>query len=224
MGDATATGSAARRLYDSTFGRGFTAWYGYVMRRIDEYGLRETRRELLAGAHGRVLDVGSGTGSNLKLFPEAVEELVLVEPDRHMLRVLRRQLGPERPEVELVQATAESLPFPDASFDCVTCTMVMCTMPDPVAGLEEMTRVLKPGGRLLFLEHVRSEDAGFARTQDRVDGAWRFLADGCHCNRDSLATLEASPLSLESVRRDRMPAAPRIIMPLVIGSAVRPST
>ncbi len=217
-------GSAApgRRLYDATFGRGFTAWYGYVMRRIDEYGLRETRRELLASAHGRVLDVGTGTGSNLGLFPEAVEQLVLAEPDEHMLRVLRRKLARAPLDAELVRAPAEALPFAAESFDCVTCTMVMCTMPDPARGLEEMARVLKPGGRLLFLEHVRSEDAGFARTQDRVDPLWRFLADGCHCNRDALAAIEASPLRLEGFQRGHMPAAPRLIVPLVVGTAIRP--
>ncbi len=223
MAGITGTGAAVRKLYDATVGRGFTAWYGCAMSRIDEFGLRETRRDLLAPAHGRVLDVGTGTGANLKLFPEAVTELVLAEPDEHMLRVLRRQLEAERSAAELVQAPAEALPFADASFDCVSCTMVMCTMPDPEAGLAELTRVLKPGGRLLFLEHVRSEVAGFARTQDCLNLPWRFLADGCHCNRDSLATLEASPLSVESVRRERMPFAPHLIMPLIVGTAVRPA-
>src|ERR1044072_2317086 len=179
------------RLYDATVGRSFTAWYGRLMRRSDESGLRETRRELLREARGRVLDLGSGTGSNLPLFPSAVEELILTEPSAHMLRVLRRKVGESgRGAVELVQAPAESLPFEDASFDCVTCTMVMCTMPDPAAGLEEVARVLKPGGKLLFLEHVRSEDPGFARTQDRLERPWRFIADGCHCNPDSLAIAE----------------------------------
>ena len=209
------------RLYDATVGWGFTAWYGRVMRRIDENGLRETRREVLSEAQGRVLDLGTGTGANLLLFPEAVDELVLAEPDPHMQEVLRRKVGSmNRGSIELVSAPAERLPFEDASFDCVTCTMVMCTMPNPQVGIEEVARVLKPGGKFLFLEHVRSEDPGFARTQDRLERPWRFLADGCHCNRDSLATIEASPLTVQRVRRGQMPLVPLFMKPLVFGSAV----
>jgi ubiquinone/menaquinone biosynthesis C-methylase UbiE len=210
------------QLYDATVGRGFTAWYGYMMRRIDASGLRETRREVLSEARGRVLDVGTGTGSNLPLFPAAVEELVLAEPDARMQRVLRRKLSElGGRSIELVQAPAERLPFDDASFDCVACTLVMCTMQDPRAGLGEVARVLKPGGKLLFLEHVRSEDPRVARTQDRLERPWRFIADGCHCNRDSLATIEASPLTVQHVTRGHMPLAPPFVRPLVFGCAAR---
>jgi ubiquinone/menaquinone biosynthesis C-methylase UbiE len=209
-------------LYDATFGRAFTGWYGYVMRLVDESGLRETRRELLDGTAGRVLDLGTGTGANLALFPPAVEELVLAEPDQHMRRVLAQKVQQLERPVELVGAPAESLPFPDESFDYVTCTMVMCTMPTPAAALEEVARVLRPGGHFLFLEHVRSEDPGFARTQDRIDRAWCFLADGCHCNRDSLATIQASVLDVEWVRRSQMPRSPLFLKPLVFGRATLP--
>jgi ubiquinone/menaquinone biosynthesis C-methylase UbiE len=211
-------------LYDATCGRLFTAWYGFLMRRIDEVGLRETRREVLAGALGRTLDIGTGTGSNLSLFPDEVEELVLAEPDSHMQRVLRAKLDEApRPRTELVQAPAESLPFPDSSFDCVTCTMVLCTVPEPADALAEVARVLKPGGKFLFLEHVRSEDPGFARRQDWFEKPWRFIADGCHCNRDSLATIEASSLTVANVKRGHMPLAPLIMKPLIYGSATAPA-
>ena len=121
--------------------------------------------------------------------------------------------------VELVRAPAERLPFADSSFDCVVCTMVLCTIPDPVAALGEAARVVKPDGKLLFLEHVRSEDPGFARMQDRWERPWRFLADGCHCNRDSLAMIESSRFTVENLRRGHMPMAPLIMKPLVYGSA-----
>jgi ubiquinone/menaquinone biosynthesis C-methylase UbiE len=210
------------QLYEQTVGRAFTVWYGHTMRRVDRRGLGEVRRNLLREAHGRVLDLGTGTGANLELFPATVDELVLCEPSPNMVKVLRRKLGKQgREGVEVVQAPAEALPFDDDSFDCVSCTMVMCTMPDPEAGLREVARVLKPGGKLLFLEHVRSEDPRLARTQDRMERPWRFIAAGCHCNRDSLRMIEASPLAVEGVTRDLMPLAPRFMKPLVIGSAVR---
>lgn len=207
-------------VYEATVGRLFTTWYGAFMRRSDEVGLREIRREALAGASGRTLDIGTGTGSNLPLFPTGVDELVLAEPDPHMNKVLRGKLmEAAEPRPELVQAPAESLPFPDSNFDCVTCTMVLCTVPEPGDALTEVVRVLKPGGKFLFLEHVRSEDPGFARRQDRLEKPWRFIADGCHCNRDSLATIKASPLRVESFKRGLMPLAPLFMKPLVYGSA-----
>jgi len=194
------------------------------MRKIDEAGLRETRREVLAPAAGRTLDIGTGTGSNIFLYPDQVSELVLAEPDRHMQKVLRRTLEErERPNTELVQAAAEELPFEDASFDYVACTMVLCTAPDPDQALTEIARVTKPGGKFLFLEHVRSEDPYMARRQDRFEKPWRFIADGCHCNRDSLATIEASPFTVESFKRGQMPRAPLFMMPLVYGTAVLPN-
>jgi ubiquinone/menaquinone biosynthesis C-methylase UbiE len=212
--------AVAGKIYDATFGRLFTAWYGTVIRRVDELGLREVRREVLAGATGRTLDVGTGTGSNLPLFPSRVDQLVLAEPDRHMREVLSERLvEAEAQSAELIAAPAERLPFGDASFDCVTCTMVLCTVPDPGAALNEMARVLKPGGKLLFLEHVRSEDPFFAKRQDRMEKPWRFVADGCHCNRDSLAAIEASPFAVEELKRGVMPGAPMFMKPLIYGSA-----
>jgi ubiquinone/menaquinone biosynthesis C-methylase UbiE len=208
------------RIYEATCGRWFTAWYGLSMRLVDELGLRETRREVLADAFGRTLDIGSGTGANLPLYAPQVAELVLAEPDLHMQKSLRRRLLEERRGgVELVGAPAENLPFADSSFDSVVCTMVLCTVPDPTAALDEAARVVKPGGKLLFLEHVRSEDPGFARAQDRWERPWRFIADGCHCNRDSLAAIESSPFTVEKLRRGHMPIAPLIMKPLIYGSA-----
>jgi ubiquinone/menaquinone biosynthesis C-methylase UbiE len=167
-----------------------------------------------------VLEVGSGTGANISLYPATVD-LVLSEPDPHMQKVLRRKLAePESRQAELVQAGAEDLPFEDGSFDCVACTMVLCTMPDPAAGLAEVARVLKPGGKLLFLEHVRSEDPKLAWAQDRFERPWRFVADGCHCNRDSVALIEGSPLTVSSSKQGTMPFSPHLVRPLVYGSAV----
>jgi SAM-dependent methyltransferase len=209
------------RIYDATWSRLFTAVYDRALRATEEAGLRRLRRELLAGARGRVLELGAGTGLNLDLYPDAVEELVLTEPDPHMARRLRERLDGSGRAATVVAAPAERLPFEDASFDTAVATLVLCTVADPAAALVEAARVLKPGGQLLFVEHVRAEDAGLARWQDRLEPPWRFLADGCRCNRDTVATIGASPLALGEVEHGTLPKALPLIKPLVRGSALR---
>jgi ubiquinone/menaquinone biosynthesis C-methylase UbiE len=211
------------RIYDTTWGRGFAAVYDRGLKAAEEAGLRSMRRELLAGAGGRVVELGAGTGVNLDLYPDGVEDLVVVEPDPHMAKRLRAKLAQARREAEVVEAPAERLPFGDDGFDTVVATLVLCTIPDPAAALAEAARVLKPGGRLLFLEHVRAEDPGLARWQDRLEKPWRFLGDGCHCNRDTVATISASRFELGEVEQGRLPKAPPIVRPLVRGSAELPA-
>jgi SAM-dependent methyltransferase len=122
----------------------------------------------------------------------------------------------------LVAAPAEALPFPDDTFDTAAATLVLCTIPDPVAAIDELARVLKPGGRLLFIEHVRAADPSNARWQDRLEKPWRFLADGCHCNRDTEANLRASLFKVEEIDHTKMPKAAPIVRPLIRGTAVAP--
>ncbi len=207
------------RIYDATWGRGFAAIYDRGLKATEEAGLREMRRETLAAASGRTLDIGAGTGVNAGLFPEAVNELVMAEPDPHMLKQLRAKPEGSGEGVSAIQAPAERLPFADQSFDTVVSTLVLCTVPDPTAALAEAARVLRPGGKLLFVEHVRSREPDLARWQDRLEKPWRFLADGCHCNRDTVALIEASPFDLEQVEHARLPKAPAIVRPLARGSA-----
>lgn len=207
------------RIYDATWGRGFSAVYDRGLKATEEAGLREMRRQLLASAKGRTIDLGAGTGANLELFPPAVSELILAEPDPHMLKKLRAKLEASGSPALAVQAAAEDLPFEDSSFDTAVFTLVLCTVPDPAAALAEAARVLRPGGQLLFVEHVRAEDPGLARWQDRLERPWHFLADGCHCNRDTVAAIEASPLTLQQVEHGDLPKAVPIVKPLVRGSA-----
>jgi ubiquinone/menaquinone biosynthesis C-methylase UbiE len=210
------------RIYDATWGRMFTAFYDRAMKGTEEAGMREMRRNLLAEASGKTIELGAGTGLNLDLYPAAVTELTLTEPDPHMVKQLRARVAESSREATVAEIDAERLPFPDDSFDTAVATLVLCTIPNPAAALAEAARVLKPGGRLLFIEHVRSQEPGLARWQDRLEKPWRFLGDGCHCNRDTVATISASTLDLERVERDQLPKAPPLVRPLVRGIAVRP--
>jgi ubiquinone/menaquinone biosynthesis C-methylase UbiE len=205
-------------IYNATWGRAFAALYDRGLKATEENGLREMRREVLSEASGRTVDLGAGTGVNLDLYPEAVSELVMVEPDPHMIKQLRSKAA-GRGGVEILEASAQALPFADDSFDTAVFTLVLCTVPDPELALREAARVLKPGGKLLFIEHVRAEEAGLAGWQDRLEKPWRFLADGCHCNRDTVAMIEASPLKLERVESGELPKTPPIVRPLARGSA-----
>lgn len=211
------------RLYDATWGRAFSAFYDRGLSAAEDAGLRQMRVELLEGAGGRTVELGAGTGANLDLYPDAVEELVLSEPDSHMVARLRGKLGISGRDAAVVEAPAERLPFPDESFDTAVATLVLCTVPNPAAALDEVARVLKPGGRFLFLEHVRAGELGLARWQDRLERPWRFLGDGCHCNRDTVATIDASPLVLDEVSRGALPKSPPIVRPLRRGTALRPA-
>ncbi len=209
------------KAYDATWGRLFAAVYDRGLKATEENGLGAMRAELLGGARGRVVEIGAGTGVNLEHYGGEVQDLTLVEPDPHMGARLRERLADRdaSPATRLVAAPAEALPFGDDSFDTAVATLVLCTVPDPEAALAELARVLRPGGRLLFIEHVRAEDPGLARWQDRLEKPWRFLGDGCHCNRDTVANLRASPLRLEDLERDRLPKAIAIVRPLVRGTA-----
>jgi len=211
--------SVAQQLYDATWGRLFAAMYDRSLKATEEAGLGEMRRELLAGAAGRVVELGAGTGVNLDLYPDSVEELVLVEPDPHMAKRLRARLAVSPRQATVLEAPAERLPYPDASFEVAVATLVLCTIPDPAAALAELRRLLVPGGRLLLIEHVRADDPAVARWQDRLENAWRLCWGGCHCNRDTAAALAAAGFETSGLERGRMPKAPPIVRPLIRGIA-----
>jgi ubiquinone/menaquinone biosynthesis C-methylase UbiE len=185
-------------------------------------GLREQRHDLLTQATGATIEIGAGTGLNLPHYPPAVTRLALIEPDPHMSRRLRRRAARPGRGAEICSASADRLPFPDASFDTVVATFTLCSVPDEQAALREITRVLAPGGRLLFLEHVRSADPRIAAKQDKVPFPYPLI--GCHPNRDTLREIKASPLAVESVRAGELPKAPKIERPMIVGTARRPAS
>jgi SAM-dependent methyltransferase len=184
----------------------------------ERLGMAARRRQLLAEVRGAVLEIGAGTGLNLRHYPVGLEELVLVEPGAPMADRIDLSRAPDGVPTRLVRAPAEQLPFADGSFDTVVSTLVLCTVSDPARAISEVARVLRPGGRLLFCEHVEA-DAGWRRAaQRRSARPWAAFADGCRCDRPTLATIE-SQLRVESVERGRWRGMPAIVKPLVWGSA-----
>jgi ubiquinone/menaquinone biosynthesis C-methylase UbiE len=168
--------------------RWFAALYDGMNRSEEKGFLGEMRKQLLAGVTGDVLEIGAGTGANFAHY-SATARVVALEPDPFMLKRAEQKLaGLGRANITLRSAPAESLPFPDASFDTVVSTLVLCTVRDPRRSLDEMRRVLRPGGRLLFVEHVRG-DGVRGRVQDAIRPFWGWFGAGCHPNRRTEKTL-----------------------------------
>jgi ubiquinone/menaquinone biosynthesis C-methylase UbiE len=200
----------------------YAATYDVFNGPAERAGLRERRHDLLAQATGATIEIGAGTGLNLTHYPPAVTRLALIEPDAYMSRRLRRRAAQLGRDAEILDATADQLPFPDASFDTAVVSFTLCSVPDEQAALSEITRVLAPGGLLLFFEHVRSADPLIAAKQDKIPFPYPLI--GCHPNRDTLRGIEASPLAVESVRTGELPKAPKIERTMIVGAARKPAT
>jgi ubiquinone/menaquinone biosynthesis C-methylase UbiE len=198
--------------------RFFAATYDSMIRKSEEAGLGDMRHGLLAGAGGRVLEIGGGTGANLAHYDGKIESLVVTEPDPAMLRRLQRKAREQAPLAKILRAPAEDLPFEDDGFDVVVSTLVLCGVDDQQRSLREIRRVLRPGGHLLFLEHVRSDDPGLARFQDRINWLNRVVV-GCDCNRPTLASIEAANFAVSRLEHTTTPKAPKFGRPMIVGAA-----
>jgi ubiquinone/menaquinone biosynthesis C-methylase UbiE len=187
-------------------------------------GQADVRRAQLAAAAGRTLEIGVGSGLSLPHYGDPVTELVLLEPNKAFHPELLRTIEglQQRPwSWRLVSGDGHQMPFDDSTFDTVTASLTFCSVADPARVLDEVFRVLRPGGRLLFHEHVRGEGTR-ARLQDALAPLQVALADGCHPNRDFLAAVEASPLRTVDVVASKMPRGFPTVTPIVHGTAVRP--
>lgn len=200
----------------------FPRIYDRLVAATEEACFRDWRRDLLAGLSGDVVEIGAGTGANLAHYPATVRRLVVTEPDQGMLD----RLGPvlhrvaEGIDVELRRAPADALPLADDSVDAVVCTLVLCSVADPAAALGEARRVLRPGGRLVFLEHVAADGRPERlKWQMRLDTVWPHLAGGCHLTRRSAEAIRAAGFTLGDVRRESARKAAPVIRPTVRGEA-----
>jgi ubiquinone/menaquinone biosynthesis C-methylase UbiE len=201
----------------------FAFTYDRFSRRSERAGLAEMRSQLIAGASGDVLEIGAGTGANLGYYGADVVSLTVTEPERPMLKRLERKVREQDSRATVVRAPAEDLPFVDASFDTVVSTLVLCGVDDQPRVVRELRRVLRPGGRLIFIEHVRSDDPRLAKMQDRMNPVNRFVVC-CDCNRPTLDTVRSAGFEVTELEQTELPKAPPFVRPLIIGTATLPVT
>jgi SAM-dependent methyltransferase len=161
----------------------------------------EERARALAEVRGRVLEVGFGSGLNLQHYPAGVKALVGIDPSGQSARLARKRIAQAPFPVELLPLRGEELPSADASFDSVVSTFTLCTIPDPLAALRQMRRVLSPQGRFFFLEHGRSDEPRVRRWQDRLNGVQGWLFGGCNLNRPMDELITAAGFELERLDR-----------------------
>jgi ubiquinone/menaquinone biosynthesis C-methylase UbiE len=164
------------------------------------------------------LEIGAGTGANLGLYGSELETLTVTEPESPMLKRLERRVQEQAPKTTVLRAQAEDLPFEDGSFDTAVSTLVLCGVSDQPRALRELHRVLRPGGTLLFIEHVRSDDSSLARFQDRMNWLNRLVVN-CDCNRPTLSTIEDAGFTISRLEQTTLPKAPKFVRPLIVGSA-----
>ncbi|GAA1648029.1 class I SAM-dependent methyltransferase [Georgenia ruanii] len=209
----------SRTAVSAERGHRFFAWfYARASAAAEKGPLGEHRRSLVRQARGVTLDIGSGVGHNLAHLPAAVAEVHLIEPDPYM----RTRLAAGMDEsMQLHPVGAESLPLDDESADIGITTLTMCSVDDVDAVARELHRVLRPGGKLLVMEHVRSADDRVVRRQDRLDRLWPAFSGGCHINRDTGASLQAAGFDTAALRRVELPGTPAVTRELIIGALAR---
>lgn len=197
--------------------------YDSFMAKAERACLSQWRSELLAPLRGEVLEIGAGTGANLAHYGAGVSRLVLSEPDPHMRRRLADRVAGRAAQAEVIDAGVSSLPADSGAFDVVVSTLVLCSVADLGVALAEIHRVLRPGGRLVFLEHVAAEDhPQRLRWQRRIEPVWVRLAAGCHLTRQTDRAIERAGLEIASLTRQSMRKALPFVRPSIRGVAIRP--
>jgi ubiquinone/menaquinone biosynthesis C-methylase UbiE len=201
--------------------RFFAFTYDCFSKGSEKAGLAAMRKNLIAGASGDVLEIGAGTGANLGYYGAGVKSVTITEPEPPMLKRLERKAREQNSQATVLRAPAEDLPFEDGSFDTVVSTLVLCGVDDQPRVVRELRRVLRPGGRLIFMEHVRSDDPRVAKMQNRMNPLNRFLVC-CDCNRQTLETIRSAGFEVTELEQTELPKAPPFVRPLIVGTATAP--
>jgi ubiquinone/menaquinone biosynthesis C-methylase UbiE len=200
----------------------FALTYDRQMAKVERASLRALRESLLAAADGEVLEIGGGTGANLPYYRPEAGSLTITEPETAMVRRLQRRAREQAPQATILRAPAEDLPFEDGTFDTVVSTMVLCGVSDQPRALRQLRRVLRPGGQLLFIEHVRSGDPRLARHQDRMNWMCQLVMR-CDCNRPTLTSIQEAGFTVTGVEHLTLHKAPSFVSPLIAGRAAAPT-
>lgn len=197
------------------------AWFMY--RAADRYNelTDHHKKKLFSNLSGRVLEIGAGTGANLNYYPKSID-LVIVEPSPYMQQYLRKKAGNLGRSIDIHTGIAEDLSFSDESFDSVISTLVLCSVEDLEQSLSEIKRVLKPGGRFYFIEHVAAHENSQLRTlQNIIAPLWKRMADGCHPNRNTADFIRQSEFTDIKIQMTRLNLP--VVSPHIIGSAAKPA-
>jgi ubiquinone/menaquinone biosynthesis C-methylase UbiE len=200
----------------------FARLYPRMARAMDQGGMTEHRQVLLAGLTGQVIEVGAGDGANFVHYPATVTGVVAVEPEPRLRALAETAATTAAVPVEVSAGLAAHLPVADQSMDAVIFALVLCSVPDQEAALAEAWRVLKPGGQVRFLEHVRADTPGMVRVQRLLDGTlWPLMAGGCHTGRDTVAVIERAGFTMERLDRFLFPQSRTPFSFHVLGTAIR---
>jgi ubiquinone/menaquinone biosynthesis C-methylase UbiE len=203
----------------------FARFYARTSLLMDR-GLEPHRRTLLSGLSGRVIEVGAGNGLNFPHYPDTVTEVVAVEPEPRLRAIAETYATKTTVPIKILDGLADHLPADDASCDAAVASLVLCTVPDQSRALAEISRVLKPGGRLHFLEHVQAGSPGRRRVQKTLDSTvWPWFGGGCHCGRDTRTAIERAGFVIDHI--DHLTKAdtglPFPTEPQILGTATRRS-
>jgi ubiquinone/menaquinone biosynthesis C-methylase UbiE len=202
----------------------FARWYARMSEAMEHRGLAQHRSTLLAGLTGQVIELGAGNGMNFTHYPPQVTRLLAIEPEPYLRRLAQAQAAEAHIPITIVDGLADHLPATDGSYDAAIASLVLCTVPDQDSALAELHRVLKPGGRLRFFEHVHAATPGRRGLQKTLDATiWPWLGGGCHCGRDTQTAIERAGFVIDRIEqlttadtRIPLPATPQIL-----GTAIR---